>query len=53
MHSRDTVAAIPDELVTVWEKARQDGKILHIGISTHKPNALWTAFWKLGSSRLC
>ena len=40
MHSRDTVAAIPDELVTVWENARQQGKILHIGISTHKPNAI-------------
>ena len=40
MHSRDTVAAIPDELVTVWENAKQQGKILHIGISTHKPNAI-------------
>src|ERR1035437_666075 len=40
MHSRDTVAAIPDELITVWENARQQGKILHIGISTHKPNAI-------------
>jgi predicted aldo/keto reductase-like oxidoreductase len=40
MHSRDTVAAIPDELVTVWQNARQQGKILHIGISTHKPNAI-------------
>jgi predicted aldo/keto reductase-like oxidoreductase len=40
MHSRDTVAAIPDELVTVWENARQQGKIRHIGISTHKPNAI-------------
>ena len=38
MHSRDTVAAIPDELVTVWENAGQQGKIRHIGISTHKPN---------------
>jgi predicted aldo/keto reductase-like oxidoreductase len=38
MHSRDTVAAIPDELVTVWENAKQQGKIRHIGISTHKPN---------------
>ena len=40
MHSRDTVAAIPDELVTVWENAKQQGKIRHIGISTHKPNAI-------------
>jgi predicted aldo/keto reductase-like oxidoreductase len=38
MHSRDTVSAIPDELVTVWENAKQQGKIRHIGISTHKPN---------------
>jgi len=40
MHSRDTVAAIPDELVAVWENAKQQGKIRHIGISTHKPNAI-------------
>ncbi len=38
MHSRDTAAAIPDELVTVWENAKKQGKIRHIGISTHKPN---------------
>ena len=38
MHSRDTAAAIPDELVTVWDNAKQQGKIRHIGISTHKPN---------------
>jgi hypothetical protein len=40
MHSRDTVAAIPDELVTVWENAKTQGKIRHIGISTHNPNAI-------------
>jgi hypothetical protein len=40
MHSRDTVADIPDELVTVWENARKQGKIRHIGISTHKPLAI-------------
>jgi predicted aldo/keto reductase-like oxidoreductase len=40
MHSRDTVAAIPDELVTVWENAKQQGKIRHIGISTHNPGAI-------------
>jgi predicted aldo/keto reductase-like oxidoreductase len=38
MHSRDNAAAIPDELVTVWEDAKKQGKIRHIGISTHKPN---------------
>jgi predicted aldo/keto reductase-like oxidoreductase len=40
MHSRDTVAAIPDELVTVWENAKTQGKIRHIGISTHNPSAI-------------
>jgi predicted aldo/keto reductase-like oxidoreductase len=40
MHSRDKVEQIPDELVTAWEQAKQQGKILHIGISTHKPNAI-------------
>jgi hypothetical protein len=40
MHSRDTVAAIPDELVTVWDNAKTQGKIRHIGISTHNPNAI-------------
>jgi predicted aldo/keto reductase-like oxidoreductase len=40
MHSRDTVAAIPDELVTVWDNAKQQGKIRHIGISTHNPGAI-------------
>ncbi len=40
MHSRDTVAAIPDELVTVWENAKTQGKIRHIGISTHNPGAI-------------
>lgn len=40
MHSRDKVEQIPDELVTAWEKVKQQGKILHVGISTHKPNAI-------------
>jgi hypothetical protein len=40
MHSRDTVAAIPDELVAVWENAKKQGKIRHIGISTHSPIAI-------------
>ena len=40
MHSRDEASLIPDELVTVWEKAKQQGKIRHIGISTHNPNAI-------------
>jgi predicted aldo/keto reductase-like oxidoreductase len=40
MHSRESVAAIPDELVTVWDNAKTQGKIRHIGISTHNPNAI-------------
>jgi predicted aldo/keto reductase-like oxidoreductase len=37
MHARDTVADVPDELVAVWENAKKQGKIRHIGISTHSP----------------
>jgi predicted aldo/keto reductase-like oxidoreductase len=48
MHSRDTVAAIPDELVTVWENAKRQGKIRHIGISTHKPNAIVDRILEVG-----
>jgi predicted aldo/keto reductase-like oxidoreductase len=48
MHSRDTVAAIPDELVTVWENAKQQGKIRHIGISTHKPNDIVDRVMEVG-----
>jgi hypothetical protein len=40
MHSRDTVAAIPDEQIAVWENAKKQGKIRHIGISTHNPAAI-------------
>jgi aryl-alcohol dehydrogenase-like predicted oxidoreductase len=40
MHSRDEAAAIPDELVAVWENAKKQGKIRHIGISTHSPIAI-------------
>ena len=38
MHSRDSAAMIPDELVAVWQNAKKQGKIRHIGISTHNPN---------------
>ena len=37
MHARDTAADIPDELVAVWENAKKQGKIRHIGVSTHSP----------------
>ncbi len=40
MHARDTVADIPDELVTVWENAKKQGKIRFIGVSTHAPLAI-------------
>jgi predicted aldo/keto reductase-like oxidoreductase len=40
MHSRDTVVAIPDEQIAVWENAKKQGKIRHIGISTHNPAAI-------------
>ena len=40
MHARDNPAAIPDELVATWEDAKKQGKIRHIGVSTHNPNAI-------------
>jgi aryl-alcohol dehydrogenase-like predicted oxidoreductase len=48
MHSRDSAAAIPDELVTVWENAKKQGKIRHIGISTHNPNAIVDRVMEVG-----
>ncbi len=40
LHAVDNPAAITDELVSYWEKAKKEGKIRHIGISTHNPNAI-------------
>lgn len=40
MHFRDDPAAITDELVRVWEDAKKEGKIRHIGVSTHNPSAI-------------
>ena len=40
MHARDTVADIPDDQIAVWENAKKQGKIRHIGISTHNPAAI-------------
>lgn len=40
MHFRDDAAAITDELVRVWEDAKKEGKIRHIGVSTHNPTAI-------------
>ncbi len=40
MHFRDEPAAISDEIIPVWEDAKKQGKIRHIGVSTHNPNAI-------------
>ncbi len=40
MHFRDEPAAISDEIIPVWEEAKKQGKIRHIGVSTHNPNAI-------------
>jgi aryl-alcohol dehydrogenase-like predicted oxidoreductase len=40
MHFRDDPAAISDEIIPVWEDAKKEGKIRHIGVSTHNPNAI-------------
>ncbi len=40
MHFRDNPLAITDELLTVWEEAKKQGKIRHIGVSTHNPTAI-------------
>jgi predicted aldo/keto reductase-like oxidoreductase len=48
MHSRDNASAIPDEIVPVWEDAKKQGKIRHIGISTHNPNAIVDRVLQIG-----
>jgi len=48
MHYRDEPAAIPDEIVPVWEDAKKQGKIRHIGISTHHPNAILDRVLQIG-----
>ena len=40
IHSKDEPAQVPDELVEAWRKAKQQGKIRHIGLSTHSPNEM-------------
>jgi len=40
MHFRDDPGAISDEIIPVWEDAKKEGKIRHIGVSTHNPNAI-------------
>ncbi|MGA2116789.1 MAG: aldo/keto reductase [Bryobacteraceae bacterium] len=48
MHYRDEPSAIPDEIVPVWEDAKKQGKIRHIGISTHHPNAIVDRVLQIG-----
>ncbi len=48
MHFRDEPSAIPDEVVTVWEEAKKQGKIRHIGVSTHHPNAIVDRVLEIG-----
>lgn len=40
MHFRDNPSAITDDLLAVWEDAKKQGKIRHIGVSTHNPTAI-------------
>ena len=40
IHSKDKPEQVPDELVTAWIKAKEQGKIRHIGLSTHSPNEM-------------
>ncbi len=40
MHFRDNPGAVSDELLAVWEDAKKQGKIRHIGVSTHNPSAI-------------
>lgn len=40
MHARDEPSAVQDEIIPVWEEAKQQGKVRFIGISTHNPTAM-------------
>lgn len=40
MHARDSADAITDECLEAWTAAKKEGKIRHIGVSTHNPNAI-------------
>jgi len=48
MHYRDEPGAISDELIPVWEDAKKQGKIRHIGVSTHNPNAICDRVLQVG-----
>lgn len=48
IHSKDKPAQVPDELVEAWTKAKQQGKIRHIGLSTHAPNDMVDRILEIG-----
>ncbi len=48
IHSKDKPEQVPDELVTAWTKAKQQGKIRHIGLSTHSPNDMVDRILEVG-----
>jgi aryl-alcohol dehydrogenase-like predicted oxidoreductase len=48
IHSKDNPAQVPDELVEAWVKAKQQGKIRHIGLSTHSPNEMVDRILEIG-----
>ena len=48
IHSKDKPAQVPDELVEAWIQAKQQGKIRHIGLSTHSPNDMVDRILEIG-----
>ena len=48
IHSKDKPDQVPDELVEAWAKAKQQGKIRHIGLSTHSPNEMVDRILEIG-----
>lgn len=48
IHAKDKPEHVPDELVGAWVKAKQEGKIRHIGLSTHAPNEMVDRILEIG-----
>jgi aryl-alcohol dehydrogenase-like predicted oxidoreductase len=48
IHAKDKPEQVPDELVGAWVKAKQAGKIRHIGLSTHAPNEMVDRILEIG-----
>jgi uncharacterized protein len=48
IHSKDKPEQVPDELVGAWLKAKEQGKIRHIGLSTHSPNVMVDRILEIG-----